>query len=228
MPKRKTRAVTEKGSPASESRNGQQAPTYREVFARTGETPAGNIEWLLSFVGLPLEGFDVHRRAALIEEVFAVCTLAGSAKPAVWKKAQLPGFRDYPGYPEFAHPFFGRRWLEVVSLHTIAREAVTRCADRLPLRLPKIKMEMDLNFDQWGTKDPRPTGAPFWVFPPTCADEEMEGAFIYRLACVLAIEGDRIGRCQSHTCRRPLRLICRLHWQWHVRWPFMVRSRTCR
>jgi len=209
MPQRETRAVIGTGGLVREPRNGRRIPTYRDVFAKIGETPARNLEWLLRFVGMPIEtlrGLDAPGRTAIIEEVFTICRLAGSEKPAVWKKGWLP---DFPFYAEFFPPLFSKRWREVLSLHTIATEAVARCADRLPLRLPGVKLEMDLNFHQWGKNDSRPTDPLFWIFPPTSEDDKMEGAFIYRLACMLMLEGERLGRCESATCMRPSRLFLR-------------------
>ncbi|QOJ34062.1 MAG: hypothetical protein HRU82_03455 [Nitrospira sp.] len=187
--------------------DGKGSPTtYEDVFFRIGESGAENLKWLLQFSQAKLKELGLRERVCMMENVHAFCLLSGSTPAAVYRKEQV---RNFDVAAEAEPATFNKRFREIESLQTIVLEALACCVDRRPLRFPAIKMEMDIDFSQWGRNDSRPSSAPFWITPPTRIDEEFFPAFIYRIACILSVDGDRIGKCQSEACTRGMRLFIR-------------------
>jgi hypothetical protein len=182
----------------------RHVPTCREVFKRIGETYESNLLWLAQFASMPLKPLEESKRVEVLENVFAFCLLYGSAEPAHWHKRPL-----YSLWSMDSPAIIRKRWREVESLQVVTRDAVDAAALRQALRLPKLQMTLEIDFSKWKPGQVQPTAPEFWFRPPFHPEDEWWGAFIYRLACILVVEGDRLAQCQSETCRQPLRLFLR-------------------
>jgi hypothetical protein len=199
MAQRTKQTVTQKANSPRIWRNSEHAVTYEDVIARIGETDQQNLAWLLLFACMPLKAMSILQRIELLHDVHTFCLLGGSASLAAYRNEQVMNF-DLTAEAEPA--VFNKRWREVESLQVIVSEAVLSCANRQPLRLPSIKVQLDIDFSQWSDADKKPSSPPFWIFPPTNICETFEPSFIYRLVVLLSKHGDSIGRCQSAGCSR--------------------------
>jgi hypothetical protein len=199
--------VTQNNGPEHGRRNLRKRLVYGDLFARIGETGEQNLEWLIQFTAKPLRKLNLDERIELLWEVHAFCLLTSDA-PWRIKKEEVMNF-DFAAVVE-PHTF-NKRWREVESLQPIVTEALIACVKRQPLKLPRLRIQLQIDFSRWTQNDPKPSpsSSPFFFIPPIRIDENIDPAFIFRLAQVINTDGDRITQCQSDHCSRPSRLFIR-------------------
>jgi hypothetical protein len=162
------------------------------------------LDWLPHFAATPVTD---EKRWQLFADVYAFCWLGGSVPVATWRKFPV---RNFALWAEHSPGLMRKRWLEIESLQTITRDALLAAAEREPLRLPKLSVALEIDFSGWTVSDKRPNSPQFWITPPSGVQDSLFGVFVYRLASILAVNGDQIARCPSLACKQPLRLFVRI------------------